>query len=81
MVHQLQIFQGETPVERWGKRLIFGGSKAGNRRLGDALWLQLGGNNLGLRKEMLNLSLVGRSADDADYDPKLEAIRRWGFHC
>ena len=47
-------------------------------RIGDALWLQLGGRKKWSREEQLGRCLVGRWGDDSILEAELISLRRWG---
>ena len=47
-------------------------------RIGDALWLQLGGRKKWSREEQLGRCLVGRWGDDSILETELISLRRWG---
>ena len=66
--------QGEVEEERSFVKVV----KAKVRRLGDAVWLQLGGRDLRSRDEQLGRYLVGRWGGAIVPVPDMALLRRWG---
>ena len=60
------------------KRAFVDVARAPTRRIGDALWLQLGGRKKWSREEQLGRCLVGRWGDDSILETELISLRRWG---
>ena len=61
-----------------GRRTFDEVARAKFGRLGDAVWLQLGGRDLRSREEQLGSCLVGRWGEAIVEVPDLDLLRRWG---
>lgn len=68
----------ETEKGEENKRSFVEVAKAKAGRIGDAVWIQLGGRALRGREEQLGHCLVGRWETEADQCPNLDCLRLWG---
>ena len=65
-------------MEEEGRKILsfLKATKLENRRIRDALLMQLGEQEARSRKDLANLCLVGRWVED--FEPHIRDVRKWG---